>query len=105
MASRLAFLTHHTHVLESVARSPCIRARDIAAEVGLTERAVLRLLAQLIEAGYLIKTRQGRGNRYEVRRERAMQHPLEADRPVGAVLSARVAPPLEPAQPGCEPNT
>ena len=89
MRRELAFLTHHTHVLESVARSPCIRARDIAAEVGLTERAVLRLLAELVESGYLIKTRQGRGNRYEVRRELLMLHPLEADRPVGAVLSER----------------
>jgi len=86
----LAFLTHHAHVLESVARSPCHRARDIASEVGLTERAVLRLLGELVEAGYLVKTRQGRGNRYEVRWDRPMTHPLEADRPVRAVLTDRV---------------
>jgi DNA-binding MarR family transcriptional regulator len=60
------FLTNHAHVLLSIARDPEIRARDIAEQVGITERAAQRIVADLVENGYVTKTKDGRRNRYAV---------------------------------------
>jgi len=59
-------LTHHVQVLACVARDPAVRMREVAASVGLTERAVLRLVGELEEAGLLRRVREGRCNRYQV---------------------------------------
>ena len=64
------FLTNHAHVLLTIAAEPEIRIRDIASEVGITERAAHRIVADLEEAGYLKVTKVGRRNEYVVLRER-----------------------------------
>jgi DNA-binding Lrp family transcriptional regulator len=88
------FLTNHAHVLLCVARDPGIRLRDVAAEVGITERAAQRIVAELAEAGYLERTREGRRNRYEIHPELPLRHPLERELEIGAVLGllGRAAP-------------
>ena len=71
------FLTNHAHVLLCIAQDPEARVRDLAVRVGITERAVHRILTDLEEAGYLTKQRDGRRNRYEVRGALPLRHPVE----------------------------
>ena len=80
------FLTNHAHVLVCVAHDPGIRLRDIAAAVGITERAAHRILSELVEEGYVLRERQGRRNRYQVVPELPLRHPLVQEREVGDLL-------------------
>jgi DNA-binding MarR family transcriptional regulator len=81
------FLTNHAHVLLCVARDPGVRHRDLAERVGITERAVQRIVADLIEAGYLDSVREGRRNRYQLHPELPLRHPLERDHRIGEILA------------------
>jgi DNA-binding transcriptional ArsR family regulator len=80
------FLTNHAHVLTCVADDPGIRLRDIAAAVGITERAAHRILSELVEAGYVLREREGRRNRYQVVPDLPLRHPLVKGREVGELL-------------------
>lgn len=80
------FLTNHAHVLLCIAQEPGIRMRDIADRVGITERAAQRIVADLVEEGYVSRTRVGRRNEYEVDRTRPFRHPLEHEHSVGRLL-------------------
>lgn len=71
------FLTNHAHVLLCIARDPEARMREVANQVGITERAVQRIVAELEAAGYLVHERDGRRNRYEVRAAQPLRHPIE----------------------------
>jgi DNA-binding transcriptional ArsR family regulator len=90
------FVTNHAHVLEAVASDPTIRLRDIAVEVGITERTAAQIVFDLEEAGYLTKFRDGRRNRYEVHRELPLRHPRHRHHTVGELIDFLEAPP-EPA--------
>jgi len=81
------FLTNHGHVLLAVADDPQMRLRDIAARVGITERAAQLIVADLERGGYLRKERVGRRNHYTVVRGRQFRHPAEADKTVDALLA------------------
>jgi DNA-binding MarR family transcriptional regulator len=80
------FLTNHAHVLLAIAAEPEIRIRDIAAEVGITERAAHRIVSDLEEAGYLQVMKVGRRNEYIVRRELPLRHPAERHHRIGELL-------------------
>lgn len=80
------FLTNHSHVLVWISNNPQARVRDIAASVGITERAAQSILRDLEEGGYVTKTRQGRRNTYAVHAELPFRHPIEADHSVGDLL-------------------
>ena len=80
------FLTNHTHVLVCLAEDPGLRLRDVAARVGVTERAVQRIVAELEAGGVLTRTREGRRNRYTIDGRIPLRHPLEEHRDVGALL-------------------
>ena len=82
------FLTNHAQVLLCVAATPDIRMRDVAERVGITERSTQRILSELVEAGYVKTTREGRRNRYTVDREHAMHHNAQVGHDVGALLEA-----------------
>lgn len=82
------FLTNHAHVLLCIARDPSTRLRDVAVAVGITERAAQRIVGELEEAGYLIRRREGRRNVYELRHDRPLRHPLDAEHAVGELISA-----------------
>jgi len=69
-----------------VADDPGIRLRDIAAAVGITERAAHRILSDLVEEGYVLREREGRRNRYQVVPELPLRHPLVQGREVGDLL-------------------
>ncbi|MBX3249924.1 MAG: winged helix-turn-helix transcriptional regulator [Myxococcales bacterium] len=84
--SAWTFLSNHAHVLLCVARDSDVRVRDVADEVGITERAVQRILGELEDAGVLQRERRGRRNHYEVDASVPLRHPLEAHRTVGDLL-------------------
>jgi DNA-binding MarR family transcriptional regulator len=81
------FLTNHARVLIALARDPESRLRDVADAIGITERAVQLIVADLEANGYLTRTRVGRRNRYTIDITVALRHPAEADHPVGDLLA------------------
>ena len=81
------FLSNHGHVLVCLAQDPTARLRDVAQRVGITERAVQKIVTDLEEAGVLTRSRDGRRNRYQLHRNQPLRHPLEAHRTVGALLT------------------
>lgn len=81
------FLTNHAHALLCVAQSPGMRIREIAHTLGVTERCVQRVLAELEEAGYVTRVHQGRRNHYEVHADLPLRHPAEQHRQVSELLS------------------
>jgi uncharacterized membrane protein len=86
LAPRWDFLTNHAHVLLCVASDQGIRLRDIAAAVGITERAAHRIVTELVDEGYVLKERTGRRNSYEVVSELPLRHPLVGEQRVGDLL-------------------
>ncbi|MFF5185922.1 helix-turn-helix transcriptional regulator [Streptomyces sp. NPDC000345] len=81
------FLTNHARVLIALARDPEARGRDVADLIGITERAVQLIVADLEASGYLTRTRVGRRNRYTIDPTVALRHPTESDHPVGDLLA------------------
>lgn len=80
------FLTNHSHVLLCVYRNPDQRLRDVASAVGITERMVHRIIAELVQGGYLKVSKEGRRNRYVVNWRRRLRHPLETHRTIGELM-------------------
>lgn len=80
------FFTNHAHVLVCLARDPDLRVRDLALRVGITERAVQRILSDLTDAGYLEVRKDGRRNHYELVPGLALRHPVEEGVRVGDLL-------------------
>lgn len=80
------FLTNHAHVLLCLAADPYLRVRDVAARVGITERATMRIIADLVDAGYVARQRVGRRTTYRLRLDRPMRHPVEAVRSVRVLV-------------------
>ncbi len=78
-SKRWTFLTNHARVLISIAEEPDIRIRDLAARIGITERATQRIVAELEAAGYLSHDKEGRRNRYRLHPDTRLRHPLERD--------------------------
>jgi DNA-binding transcriptional ArsR family regulator len=93
------FLTNHAHVLLCLARDPTARVRDIASSVGITERAVQRILSELEEGGYLTRQRDGRRNRYSVNGEQSLRHPIEVHNRVEALFNLVVRAPAAGTEP------
>ncbi len=91
-AARWTFLTNHGHVLLCLAQSPGLRLRDVAAQVGVTERAVQRIVADLEEGGYLTRRRSGRQNEYEIDGDRPLRHPVEAHHSVRGLIALGAEP-------------
>lgn len=80
------FLSNHGHVLVCLARDPEARLRDVALAVGITERAVQKIVSDLEEAGVVERVREGRRNRYRLFLDQPLRHPIEAHRSIGALL-------------------
>ncbi len=81
------FLTNHAHVLLCIALDPEIRLRDVAASVGITERAAQRIVMELEEAGYLERERVGRRNRYRLHTDQPLRHPMDRGHWVSELLT------------------
>ena len=80
------FLSNHAHVLLCLARDPGLRLRDVAAEVGITERAVQKIVADLEAGDVLTRHREGRRNRYVIHPRVPLRHPIEAHCQIGDLL-------------------
>lgn len=83
---RWTFLTNHAHVVIAISRDPTLRQREIADQVGITEGAVQRILHELEDDGYVRRARVGRRNRYAVRGDRPLRHPLEAGHTIDEII-------------------
>jgi DNA-binding MarR family transcriptional regulator len=83
------FLTNHARVLFCLAAEPDMRLREAAERIGITERAVQRIVTDLEEAGILTRSREGRRNRYEINPEERLRHPCNVHCTVGDLLRLR----------------
>jgi hypothetical protein len=81
------FLTHHARVLLLIAHDPGVRLRDIAASLNITERSAFGILADLVEAGYVVKEKNGRRNRYHVQAHLPLPETDGRERTVGEILT------------------
>jgi DNA-binding Lrp family transcriptional regulator len=88
-----SFLTNHAQVLACVARDPGIRLREIGDTVGITERAVHRIVVELVTAGYLARERRGRRSHYTVQSHLPLPDPLARGQKVGDLLEVLAEPP------------
>lgn len=84
---RWTFLTNHAHVLAVLDSDPEIVLRQVAVRVGITERAVQRIIQDLEEGGFIKRERVGRQNRYRVRKGRPLRHPIEGHLTIGDLLN------------------
>jgi IclR helix-turn-helix domain len=82
-----SFLSNHGRVLLCLAQDPGMRLRDIAAQVGVTERSAYGIVADLTKAGYVAKLKDGRRNRYKIQAHRPLPEPTARERTVGEVLA------------------
>jgi DNA-binding MarR family transcriptional regulator len=98
------FLTNHAHVLVCVAHDPGIRLRDIAAAVGITERAAHRIVSELVAGGYVVRNKQGRRNRYEVVHDLPLRHPLVNGKAIGDLLEILSEPEVPVGQAAVSPK-
>jgi DNA-binding MarR family transcriptional regulator len=80
------FVSNHTQVLLCIARDQHVRMRDLAETVGITERAAQRIVADLVDAGFIERERIGRRNRYSINTDRQMRHPSQDGHEIGELL-------------------
>jgi predicted transcriptional regulator len=80
------FVTNYAVVLTYLAKHPSITARQVALEIGITERAVRTIIADLEAEGYIVKTKEGRGLRYSVRSTLPLRHSTQQEQEVGKLL-------------------
>ena len=81
-----SFLTNHGRVLLCIAQNPDIRLREIATDLGITERHAYAIVTDLTEAGYVVKEREGRRNRYQVQSHMALPELPDREHAIGDVL-------------------
>lgn len=94
-----SFLSNHGLALLCIARDPDMRIRDIGDSIGIKERAAHRIVSELVEAGYVKRERQGNRNRYKVRPDVPMRHPLVQEHWIGEILAVLADTPLRVADP------
>jgi len=80
------FLTNHFHIIVSLSREPYSRIRDLSDEVGITQRAVQRILAELVADKVLKIRKEGRRNFYTINRKKRLKHALESKHNIGELL-------------------
>ena len=84
------FLTNHAQALLCIAHDPGVRLREVASALGITERAAFGIVSDLVEAGYVLKDKQGRRNRYEVQVDLPLPEASLRRRTVGQLLDLLV---------------
>jgi MarR family len=82
-----SFLTNHARVLLCIARDPGARLRDIAAGLGITERTAYGIVTDLVKAGYVVREKDGRRNRYQIQAHLPLPEPTSQERTVGEILA------------------
>ena len=92
MTTSWTFLTNHARVLLCISGDPGIRLRDIAARLGITERSAYGIVIDLADAGYIVKEKDGRRNRYQIQAHLPLPEPSSRERTVGEVLTLLAGP-------------
>jgi hypothetical protein len=90
-----SFLTNHARVLLCIAHDPGVRLRDIAASVGITERSAYGIVTDLTAAGYVVKEKDGRRNRYQIQPHMPLPEPGSQGTAIGEVLAVLAPQPTE----------
>jgi DNA-binding IclR family transcriptional regulator len=85
-----SFLTNHARALLFIARDPNARLRDLAAALDITERTAYGLVVDLTEAGYVVKEKDGRRNRYHIQAHQPLRDAMTQERTIGALLGLLV---------------
>jgi DNA-binding IclR family transcriptional regulator len=85
-----SFLTNHARALICIVRDADVRLRDIAAALDITERSAYAIVTELVAAGYVVKEKEGRRNRYKIQRHLPLRGSLGAERTVGEILDVLV---------------
>lgn len=80
------FITNHAAVLSVISRNAMITAHELALEVGISERAIRRIISELHDAGYITKKKEGRRIRYQVKHQAPLRHRSHGDKAVGDLL-------------------
>ncbi|MFC4906674.1 helix-turn-helix transcriptional regulator [Actinomadura gamaensis] len=93
------FLTNHARVLVHIARNPHARVRDVAVDVGITERTAQSILNDLEKAAYLTRVRVGRRNHYTIHPDRPFRHPTEARQSIAGLIELLTDPQPPPDPP------
>ena len=91
MAESWSFLTNHARVLLCISRDPGVRLREVAVSLGITERSAHAIIADLTAAGYLVKRKYGRRNRYQIQAHLPLPEPASQEPAIGDVLAVLVA--------------
>jgi predicted transcriptional regulator len=85
-----SFLTNHARTLLCIAADPGVRLRDIATTVGVTERSAHAIVTDLVNAGYVVKDRNGRRNQYRIQTNLPLRDPINRQRTIGELLDLLV---------------
>lgn len=88
--SNWTFLTNHARVLLCIAHDPGVRLRDIATALDITERSAYGIVTELTDAGYVVKEKAGRRNRYEIQTHLPLGERVARERTIGEVLNLLV---------------
>jgi len=87
---RWSFLSNHARVLVCIAHDPGVRLRDMAAMLGITERSAFGIVNELVSAGYVVKSKDGRRNRYSIQSDLPLGEAIGRKRTIGDVLEVLV---------------
>jgi MarR family len=87
VAASWTFLTNHARVLLCIAHDPGVRLRDIAAQIGITDRSAYGIVTDLAQAGYIVKQKDGRRNRYKIQAHLPLPEPTARERTIGEILA------------------
>jgi len=85
--ARWTFLTNHAHVLILLSQDSSIVLRNVALKIGITERAVQRIIADLEQDGFIEREKVGRKNQYRIQKKNALRHPIESHRSIGDLIA------------------
>jgi Winged helix DNA-binding domain len=85
-----SFLTNHARVLVCIAHDPGVRLRDIATSLDITERRAYSIVTDLTDSGYVVKDKDGRRNRYQIRPHLPLRETITQERTIGEVLDVLV---------------
>ncbi len=100
-----SFLTNHARVLLRIAQDPGARLRDIAAAVGITERSAYGIITDLATAGYVVKQKDGRRNRYQIQAHLPLPEPASQEPAIGDVLAVLIGDTARQGLAGHRPGT
>jgi MarR family protein len=104
--AKWSFLTNHARALVCIADDPGVRLREIAVALDITERSAFGIVSELVAAGYVVKEKEGRRNRYRIQGHLPLRDSVARERTIGEVLDVLVkaSTPADADQPAHEPR-